>query len=114
MNCNKNENSVFSQPSFQTLFQPYNVVKLYTDDVPRGYYAPSQRDQITGERQKSDAEKVNLAFQKAVFDTEELPLYAIVEPQADGRIHVIATYQGLITDNASFAEFLRDPEGAKK
>lgn len=114
MNCIKNESSVFSQPSMQALFQPYHVVKLYTDDVPKQYYAPAGRDKIIGERQKADAADVNIPFQKAVFDTEELPLYAIVEPQADGSVHIVGTYQGLITDPGSFAQFLREPDAAKK
>jgi hypothetical protein len=45
-------------------------------------------------------------------DDERLPLYAILEPKADGTIAVRGVYaEGKINSEAAFAEFLRQPLG---
>jgi len=53
---------------------------------------------------------VNLWFQREAFDTEQLPLYVILEPRPDGRIAVVDMYgEGKISDEAGFAQFLKKP-----
>ncbi len=37
-NCKLNERNVFSKPEISALFQPYELVQLYTDKVPDKYY----------------------------------------------------------------------------
>ena len=64
-------------------------------------------------RSEQDAKNVNLSFQKRVFDTEELPLYAVIEPQLDNTIRVIGLTHGRITNEAVFAEFLKSPDDAR-
>jgi hypothetical protein len=111
--CNLNENNVFSKPEFQKLFQNYLVVNLYTDKVPNDYYAPELRAKFGSDvsRQQADAIEANLPFQRKAFNDETLPLYAIVEPQPDGRLLVLGiNKKGRIMDEAAFAQFLRDPK----
>ena len=51
-------------------------------------------------------------FQRATFNTEQLPLYVILEPQLDGQVQVIGVYdEGRINNEAAFADFLKNPEG---
>ncbi len=110
-NCKINEQTVFSKPEFKRLFQSYKLVQLYTDEVPNAFYAPSLQAQFGSNttRQKEDAQ-VNLSFQREAFGTEQLPLYVILKPLADGKISVVDTYdEGKINDEAAFARFLKAP-----
>src|SRR5262249_21053036 len=112
VNCAINEKGVFSKPQIGELFRPYLTVKLYTDTVPPEYYGAELRAQLgkSKAREEADAD-VNLNFQNKVFDTEQLPLYAILEPYADGTIGVISVYpEGRINNEAAFTEFLRNPK----
>ncbi|MBI2805288.1 MAG: hypothetical protein HYX68_09955 [Planctomycetes bacterium] len=111
-NCKINEKNVFPKPQIAKLFTPYVIVKLYTDTVPAEYYASELHIELSsGERAKRDAVDVNLVFQKAVFDDERLPLYAILEPELNGQIKMVAVYrEGRINDEAAFAEFLANPD----
>src|SRR5207253_2818946 len=89
-NCKINEQSVFSKPEFIKLFAPYHFVKLYTDAVPPEYYAPElARD---AGRSIKDADEVNFPFRNKVFDSKQLPLYVILEPQLDGEIRILGIY----------------------
>jgi thiol:disulfide interchange protein len=109
-NCRINERSVFSKRLIRELMEPYLVVKLYTDVIPYYYYSSEARSNLTVSRQKADA-RVNLAFQSNIFNNQQLPLYAILEPQFDGRIKVLSVYdEGRIINENAFAEFLRDPK----
>ena len=104
-NCKLNEREVFTKPDVRDLFRQYTLVQMYTDDVPVEFYAnpPERLDR------KLEA-AANLEFQKAVFGTEQLPLYAVLAPQADGSVKVAAVYEeGKINDAAAFVEFLRKP-----
>jgi thiol:disulfide interchange protein DsbD len=108
VNCKKNERSVFSKPEIRDLFKDYLIVQLYTDLVPADLYAPSLRSDTS--RQDEDAQ-TNQQFQQKAFDNLQLPLYAVVEPQGDGKINVLGSYdEGLINNEAAFAAFLRDPK----
>jgi thiol:disulfide interchange protein DsbD len=110
-NCKLNEKNVFPKPEIQALLQRYRLVQLFTDKVPDPYYSAQVRSGfgIDTARQREDA-AANLAFQRAAFNTEQLPLYAILEPRPDGEVRVVASYtEGKINDDAAFAEFLRKP-----
>ena len=107
-NCKINERSVFSKKDMRELFEPYLIVQLYTGTVPRAFYIRDLRAGFGGSvgRQEDDAD-VNLAFQKKIFGTEQLPLYAILEPQLNDTIKVIGVYkEGRINDEAAFEKFL--------
>jgi thiol:disulfide interchange protein DsbD len=109
-NCNLNEMHVFSKPGVQRLFEPYTVVKLYTDTVPERYYSPEIKATLAkSDRQVVDAKHVNGTFQSRVFSTRQLPLYVILEPQTDGQLLVTGVYEeGLINNESRFMEFLRE------
>ena len=63
----------------------------------------------TGRLRKQEA-LANLEFQRAVFGTEQLPLYAILEPLISGKVRVLAVYdEGKINDENRFLEFLSAP-----
>ncbi|MCC6421067.1 MAG: hypothetical protein IT429_22750 [Gemmataceae bacterium] len=113
-NCKINERDVFSKPAIRKLFEPYELVQLYTDKVPNELYSPADRARFGTSiaRQEEDA-AVNLEFQRKVFDTEQLPLYVILEPKLDGTIQVVNVYdEGRINDEGAFAQFLRSPQQA--
>jgi hypothetical protein len=102
---------VFSKPDIKKLFQPYRLVRLYTDEVPNEYYAPSLRAAFGSStaRQTEDA-RVNLAFQAETFKTSQRPLYVILEPRPAGSVQVVRTYDvGKINDVGAFARFLEEP-----
>ncbi len=112
VNCKINERDVFSKAEFQKLFQNFIVVQIYTDIVPTRLYAPELRAKFGNEteRQKADAE-VNFNFESKAFNVAQLPLYAILEPQQDGKINVLGQYdEGRISNQTAFADFLRDPK----
>ena len=110
-NCKLNERNVFSKPEISALFQPYELVQLYTDKVPDKYYPLHARDRFSNStaQQQQDAAD-NLWFQREAFGTEQLPLYAILEPLPDRKINIVAKYaEGKINDESAFAEFLKKP-----
>ncbi len=113
-NCKLNEREVFTKPDIRELFKPYKLVQMYTDKVPDSLYPPAQRAAFSGEvtRQRADA-SANLEFQKAAFNTEQLPLYVILDPAPNGdesKIEVVGIYpEGKISDASAFAEFLKQP-----
>ncbi len=109
-NCRINEKSVFSKRYVREIMDKYLIVKLYADAVPFQYFAPEVRANLTVDRQKAYA-RANLEFEKKIFNNEQLPLYAILEPQADGKIKVLAAYdEGRINNETAFTEFLTDPK----
>jgi thiol:disulfide interchange protein DsbD len=110
-NCKLNEKNVFTKAEIRDLFQPYQRVALYTDKVPDKYYSQQLRSTFGSNttRQRTDA-SANLEFQRKAFNTEQLPLYVILEPLADTRTEIVATYdEGKINDESAFAAFLRKP-----
>lgn len=109
---------MFSKPEFKELLGAYNLVQLYTDQVPNEFYAPPVRDRFGNDlvRQKEDA-LTNQWFQLTAFSNEQLPLYVILEPLADGKVEVVGIYdEAKINNERGFAEFLRKPlsEGGVK
>ncbi len=109
-NCKLNERDVFPDPVVKELMKQYELVALYTDKVPDRLYPPKVRAKLGNgaARQKEDAKK-NLQFQRKQFDTEELPLYLILEPQGDGKYKELARYGGRIIDQGEFVDFLEKP-----
>jgi thiol:disulfide interchange protein DsbD len=112
VNCKINERSVFAKPEFRALLQNYLIVQIYTDSVPAHLYSPSLRATLDGDsnRQTEDAQ-TNEAFQQKAFDDLQLPLYAVLEPQEDGKISILGRYdEGRINNESAFADFLRNPK----
>jgi len=95
-NCRYNEHNVFTKPEIADLMRKYELVQLYTDKVPPEFYPPDVRDKLGNDasRLRDDAQ-VNLDFQKKAFDTEQLPLYVILDPVPRGddkKIEVVGIY----------------------
>lgn len=105
-NCKANEQNVFPRADIHAALMKYELVQMYTDDVPAEFYSsplPTAAREAEG--------VVNLNFQRKVFGKEQLPLYVILEPQAGGGAKVLAVYdEGLINDAAKFADFLKKPQ----
>lgn len=80
-------------------------MQLYTDEIPKGSYKEAPDDA----KRETDAE-INLKFQKAIFKTEQLPLYVVVKPVEGGQFEIVGTYdEGRITKLDKFVEFLKKP-----
>jgi hypothetical protein len=112
-NCRYNEEAVFRKSEIKELLQSYTEVQIYTDGVPRKFYAPEVRAQLAldSSRSNQDAEVVNQQFEHALVDTVELPKYAVLEPLPDGRVQLVGQYdESRILNPEAFAEFLRNPE----
>jgi thiol:disulfide interchange protein DsbD len=110
-NCKINEESVFTRYDIDQALRKFELVQLYTDKVPNKFYGPQLLAEFGGgvSRQRADA-KVNLAFQRQAFGTEQLPLYVILEPLPDGRVAIRGVYsEGKINDQSAFARFLQQP-----
>jgi thiol:disulfide interchange protein DsbD len=104
-NCKINETTVFNKPEVRDLFKQYVRVQLYTDEIPKESYKNAPADA----KRETDAE-ANLKFQKAIFDTEQLPLYVVVKPVEGGQFEVVARYdEGRINKLDKFLEFLKKP-----
>jgi thiol:disulfide interchange protein DsbD len=110
-NCRLNERDVFPRPEVEELLKQYTEVQLYTDTVPAKLYNGSPPP--LAER---DAEAArNKEYQVGEFKTEQLPLYVILEVQADGSRKTLGVYpEGKINDVSKFVEFLRKPLDEKK
>jgi thiol:disulfide interchange protein DsbD len=108
-NCKLNENNVFSKSEMRQLFKPYILARMYCDTVPVSYYAPDDRAAAESGRRETDA-RLNTKFETDVFNTAALPLYVILEPQLDGSVTVGGQFEGLVQNEAEFAEFLRKPQ----
>jgi thiol:disulfide interchange protein DsbD len=113
-NCAYNERNVFSKPAVRDLMQKYTLVQLYTDLVPNKYYPPEDLSRFGSSttQQTADA-RANRAFQAEKFNDTRLPLYVILQPQADGGFKEVSRYdEGKINDPEGFVEFLRRPLAA--
>ncbi len=104
-NCTLNENNVFPLPAVSELLRKYTLVKLYTDEVPAHYYAPAPAKEL-----RNAEARANQGLQESRFGSLQLPLYAILDPQADGRVLVRGVYdEGKINALPRFVEFLTAP-----
>ena len=107
-NCKINEANVFPMKDVRELLKKFVLVQLYTDRVPDKLYSADERSSFQGSatKQRADAYK-NLEFQKLKFNTEQLPLYVVVKPDANGFIEVARYDEGKINDVSAFVTFLK-------
>jgi len=107
-NCKINEANVFPMKDVRDLLKKFVLVQLYTDRVPDKLYSADERSSFQGSatKQRADAYK-NLDFQKLKFNTEQLPLYVVVKPDANGFIEVARYDEGKINDVSAFVNFLK-------
>lgn len=106
-NCKLNEKNIFPQPNIRQLLSRYTLVQMYTDEVPVAFYTSQPSSRL----RKAEA-TANLEFQRQVFGTEQLPLYAILEPLTSGEVRVVSVYdEGKINETERFEAFLRKPLG---
>jgi thiol:disulfide interchange protein DsbD len=107
-NCKINEANVFPMKDVRELLKKFVLVQLYTDRVPDKLYSPEERSAFQGSatKQRADANK-NLDFQKLKFNTEQLPLYVVVKPDANSFVEVARYDEGKINDVSAFVKFLR-------
>lgn len=113
-NCKYNESSVFTRGDIKDRLKQYKRVQLYTNVVPLELYPPMLRDNVESDDRPRDDATANLWFQKAAFNTEQLPLYVILDPQAD-KVKVLGVYdEGKINDVSAFGAFIGKPLETKK
>jgi thiol:disulfide interchange protein DsbD len=106
-NCRYNEKNIFSRPAVRQIMEKFTTVKLYADTVPTAYYSPRALKNYGTERASTDAQD-HQALQKAKFNGEDLPLYAILEPRPGAEILIVDIYsKGLIRDEKEFVDFLQ-------
>lgn len=107
-NCKINEANVFPLKDVKELLKKFVLVQLYTDRVPDKFYSADERSSFQGSatKQRIDAGK-NLDFQKSKFNTEQLPLYVVIKPDAAGFIEVARYDEGKINDVPAFVNFLK-------
>ena len=100
-NCKANEHGIF--PKYRKLLEQYELVQLYTDDVPAEFFhSPPSTPERTAEG------TANLEFQLKKFETQELPYYVILEPTATG-YRIVNRLKGIIEREKDFEEFLSQP-----
>ncbi len=76
-NCKWNESNVFTLPKVKQLFERYRLVQLYTDRVPGRHFPEGALAKEPG--LDTATADLNRAFQSRVFQTAQLPLYAILK-----------------------------------
>ena len=109
-NCKLNERDVFPNAAVQEEFHKFEKVKLYTDWLPGEAYRADPG--LSARKAEGEA---NGDFQVAVFKSNTLPTYAVLLPQADGKVKVLGVYsEGKINDTAKFVAFLKDAQEKAK
>ena len=110
-NCRINENGVFPQPAVREKFEKFERVQLYTDEVPASAFAADP-----GNEKRVREAQANRDFKIAAFGTDQLPVYAILIPDAAGpRVRVYGVYpEGKINDVPQFVGFLKGALDAAK
>jgi thiol:disulfide interchange protein DsbD len=102
-NCRYNEQNVFTRPDIYGLLNDFEKVQLYTDAVPAEAY-----ESDPGRQHRDDEAYANREFQRSTFGDIALPLYAVILPQADGKVKILGVYdEGKINSPDRFAEFLK-------
>src|SRR5437588_12690963 len=91
-------------------------VEIYTDKVPLELFSAKVRSDFAGDLSNTLAyAEANVAFEQKVFDEISLPLYAILEPRADGRIVVVDVFsEGKVNDVGEFTRFVTGTRAADK
>jgi thiol:disulfide interchange protein DsbD len=103
-NCRLNERNVLPLPEVQNLLREYERVQLYTDEVPDELYVsdPGYRARVLEARANDDFKS-----DKAVFGTQQLPLYVVLLPQAGGKLKAVVYPEGAINKPGEFIAFLK-------
>ncbi len=105
INCRINEKEIFTRQDVKKCFKQYILLSLYCDSIPQNYYTKA----VDEDRRDDDAAE-NLKLEKKVFQTEVLPLYAIVKPVQGDQFEVIQVHdQGRIKNVEAFLKFLTAP-----
>ncbi|MFQ3593513.1 MAG: cytochrome c biogenesis protein CcdA [Gemmataceae bacterium] len=96
-NCKLNERNIFSRPEIQARFARHVLVQLYADQLPAGL------------RQSPDVAGA-VKLRSEIFQSDALPLYALLRPTSDG-FEVVSRYgmnKGIIdpADIPAFIAFL--------
>jgi hypothetical protein len=86
-------------------FTEYLQVEVFKDTVPLEQYSPAIKGTVDEDRRRADA-SANADFENTVFNDISVPFYAILEPQADGRVLVVDAFGGKIDDVADFTRFV--------
>jgi thiol:disulfide interchange protein DsbD len=100
-NCKYNERNIFRGEIKKQMLDKFWLVQHYTDEVPANFYA----DDVTAQRCQADAD-ANLDFQRALFGTEQLPLYVVMEVTKTGVITREVYAEGKINNVSGFRHFL--------
>ena len=109
-NCRYNESSVFTKPPVWSLMEQFERVQLYSQyEVPKEIFFDPPSDAA-----RWDEGQINFEFKKKWFGSQQLPLYAILIPQADGKWKARAYAEGKINDVEGFKKFLQDGLQATK
>ncbi|MGL4555332.1 MAG: cytochrome c biogenesis protein CcdA, partial [Gemmataceae bacterium] len=93
-NCKLNERYIFTRPDVKAAFGKTVLLKLYADKLPSGL---RQSPDVAGAKK----------LRTEIFQSESLPLYALLRPK-DGGFDVVGKYGMLkgIIDTADVPEFL--------
>ncbi len=98
-NCKYNEASIFTKPEVENQLDKYVLVHLYTDKVPPEYVSSTTGPQ-------------NQKLQADVFGSDQLPLYAILQPIDDSgsKAYLVGLpyKEGKINDVRGFTKYLRE------
>ena len=103
-NCSYNGNQVFPLPQVREMLDKYERVQLCTDWLPAESYTTDP-----GLPARKAEGRANRKFKIDAFGTDQLPLYAILLPTADGKVKVLGVYdEGKINQPDRFAAWLNE------
>jgi thiol:disulfide interchange protein DsbD len=102
-NCKYNEHNVFTQPSVDNELGQFERVQLYTDEVPSEAFSTDP-----GKEARTEEAYANGDFQRDVFGSISLPLYAVLQPLPDGKFKILGTREGKINNPSTFAQWLKE------
>jgi thiol:disulfide interchange protein DsbD len=109
-NCKLNEKNVFTRPEVKGLLKKCRLVQLYTDTIPAEFY-----EEPPDLAQRNQDARANLDLERDRFQTEQLPLYALLKAEPGprgGPVKVLAVYrEGKINYVEDFVEFLKHGKG---
>ncbi len=109
-NCKYNENTVFPQAKVNELLDQFERVQMYTDEVPTNLFTTDP-----GKDAREDEARANDDFKFDVFKDQRLPLYAVLQPMADGKVKVLGKYdEGKINSPDKFAAWLKEMQAQTK
>jgi Thioredoxin-like len=105
VNARVNEVTVFRDSRVKLAIRDYALVMLYVDLVPDRFY----RQEPDRQAQRKDGE-ANFKFLEQHFQTAQEPLYAVLQPTANGDFEIVGQYdEARINDLNLFVQFLKNP-----